>query len=709
MRMLNCMALFVLLVGISGFLCFAADIGSDTAVTRFNTQQLVENGDRIAGFAALAGGFLVAGANVLATFDSFFPLSGNIDLNFGTISLNQDLVLDNVLAWDHLGNINGNNHALHFPASLKCLPGASSLDLCSVTFTFAEVEGASINSVDFSFDNLWLAEGEGTDLDVDAVINENFLSGPASVDLGRTVNTVNWHPSKDFIAAGIEAGVGDELFTYTFDRVGETLTLLDSVDLGGVGNSVNEVSWHPDGGYLAVASDANANELIVYVVDSAGNFGASTFVSFSPDATTVDWDSSGNFLAVGTKLGGGFDELRVYTFTPSPLGLALDASFDTSAAISELRWNKAALANGEIGVGSQGRSKRLRVFRHEGVGGLVELTTGLSVGTQVNTVDWHPDGGCIVAGLQNNAEGTGGELRIYSFNDDDTLTQEDDHEFSDDVLTVDWSSNGRLLAVGDDGIGGSDPTVSLWRFDGAFIASNLVIFDSIQLYLNSNMTFDFTSIKFTGESSIYGQGHIMSFSPTFTLFVDSNASVHFQDVILAGMNGNKLQLTDTTSTVSFQRVRMALDEDYIFDIGKFEVLDEFIISGDHKFIYQSPCTSTILSRLPSAETIGNCQAGYTGSLIMDTNTTFSYDTTLSSTLIHLEDEYAKFIFNSATLAVTSSMQLTKGRMFFDGKCRIVGGDGLIFGDGTQAGNLYVEVLPAARLDIESGFLVDMNV
>ena len=43
------------------------------------------------------------------------------------------------------------------------------------------------------------------------------------------------------------------------------------------------------------------------------------------------------------------------------------------------------------------------------------------------------------------------------------------------------------------------------------------------------------------------------------------------------------------------------------------------------------------------------------------------------------------------------------------KCGIVGGDGLIFGDGTEAGNLYVEVLPAARLDIESGFLVDMNV
>ena len=709
MRPLNCTIVLVLFIGISGSLCFAADIGSDTAVTRFNTQQLVEDGDRIAGFAAIAGGFLVAGVSVVATFDSFFPVAGVLDFNFGTLELNQDLILHNAASIDHWGNVNANGHVFELAQSTKCVPEESSLDLCTVTFTFADVETASVNSVHFSFDNQYLAEGEGTIFSVDEVINENFLDNRATVDLGRTVNSVNWHPSKDFIAAGIESGVGDELFTYTFDRVGNTLTLLDSVDFGGGGgNAVNEVSWHPDGGHLAVASDANANEVIVYVVDSAGNFGASTSVSFTPDATTVDWNSDGTFLAVGTKLGGGFDELRIYTFTEAPLGLSLDASFDMSAAISELRWNKSASANGEIVVGVQGGANRLRVFRHDGAGGLVELTTGLSVGTQVNTVGWHPDGGCIVAGLQNNAEGTGGELRIYSFNDDDTLIQEDDHELSDDVLTVDWSPNGRLLAVGDDGLGGSDPTVSLWRFDADFLTTDIITFDNIHLILNGNVTFGQVAIKFTGESELDGRNHILSFSPTFSMIIGSNASVNFHNVQLAGINSSKLQLTDSTSTVSFQQVRMSLDDDFFFDTGSFEVLDQWIISGDHKFIYQSPCTSRILSRLPQNGDEA-CIAGHRGELTMDTNTTFSYDVTTSSTLIEMEDEYSNFILNSATLAVTSSLQLTKGRLFFDGKCGILGGDGLIFGDGTEAGNLYVEIMPAARLDIESGFLVDMNV
>lgn len=707
MRVLKCGIVLGLLMGILGSLCFAADIGSDTAVTRFDTQQIVSNGDRIAGFAALAAGFQLDGITTVGTFDSFFPVIGNVNFNFGTMELNQDLILHNegtIVFW---GDINANGHTLELPQSTRCIPELT--DLCAVTFTFEDVESSSITSVDFSFDNLYLAEGEGTELAVDEVINENFLENKASDDLLQTVNSVSWHPSQDFIAAGTEAGGTDELFTYSFDRSGGTLTQLATVDLGGVGNSANEVAWHPDGAHLAVASDASTNEIIVYEINTTtGAFGASTSVNITPNATSVDWNSDGSFLAVGTALLGVFDELRIYTFTKSPLGLALDASFDTAVAINEVRWNNSASENGELAIGVQGGSNRLRLFRHDGAGSIVELTTGLSVATAVNSVGWHPDGACIVAGLQNNAEGTGGELRIYSFNSNDTLTQEDDHELSDDVLTVNWSPNGRLLAVGDDGLGGADPMVSLWQFDQAFLTTGQVTFDNIRLLLNGNATFGDTPIKFTGESEIEGNDHILSFAPTFSMLIDSNASVKFHNVQLAGINEQRIRLADSTSTVSFQQVRMALDDDFTFDAGCFEVLDELIVSGDHKFIYQSPCTSRILSRLPESRD-DDCAAGHTGSLIMDTNTTFSYDTTISSTLIELEDEYAKFILNSATLAVTSSMQLTKGRMFFDGRCRIIGGEGLIFGDGTEAGNLYVEILPAARLDIESGFLVDMNV
>ncbi|EKD48457.1 MAG: hypothetical protein ACD_64C00305G0002, partial [uncultured bacterium] len=48
--------LFFILFSAMHSLC--VDIGSDTAVTRFNAQQLIQDGDRVAGFAWLTGGFL---------------------------------------------------------------------------------------------------------------------------------------------------------------------------------------------------------------------------------------------------------------------------------------------------------------------------------------------------------------------------------------------------------------------------------------------------------------------------------------------------------------------------------------------------------------------------------------------------------------------------------------------------------------------------
>src|SRR5579872_3782470 len=96
--------LFFLSIAVPSFL-FCADIGSDTAVTRFNNVVTINNGDRVAGFAALYGGFSFASGTTTAFFDSFFPVSGSIAINGGNLALNKDLILNDVLTVGALGNI----------------------------------------------------------------------------------------------------------------------------------------------------------------------------------------------------------------------------------------------------------------------------------------------------------------------------------------------------------------------------------------------------------------------------------------------------------------------------------------------------------------------------------------------------------------------------------------------------------------------------
>jgi hypothetical protein len=91
---------------------FAVTIGSDTAVNRFYTQQILGTGDRVASFAALYGGVGLTSLTTTATWDSVFALGGPLSLNNGTMLLNTDLLLDNNSIFFSVGSITGQNHQL---------------------------------------------------------------------------------------------------------------------------------------------------------------------------------------------------------------------------------------------------------------------------------------------------------------------------------------------------------------------------------------------------------------------------------------------------------------------------------------------------------------------------------------------------------------------------------------------------------------------
>lgn len=144
-----------------------ADIGSNTAVTRFDTVQTV-NDESILGFAALAGGFSLASNATIAVFDSFFPVIGPVDLNQATLRLNQDLIFHDVSELIQEGTIWGNNHTLQASASMETLPFAGT----NVNFTFSTINyvlnsDVTINNTRLLFQGDCVIDGQGNSLTFD--------------------------------------------------------------------------------------------------------------------------------------------------------------------------------------------------------------------------------------------------------------------------------------------------------------------------------------------------------------------------------------------------------------------------------------------------------------------------------------------------------------------------------------------------------------
>jgi len=74
------------------------------------------------GFGWFKNGFSLEDATTTCTFDSVYPISGNVDLNGGTLRLNQDLVFKNNTTLLGLGTVVGNGYIFDMCSSVSYLP-----------------------------------------------------------------------------------------------------------------------------------------------------------------------------------------------------------------------------------------------------------------------------------------------------------------------------------------------------------------------------------------------------------------------------------------------------------------------------------------------------------------------------------------------------------------------------------------------------------
>jgi hypothetical protein len=269
-----------------------------------------------------------------------------------------------------------------------------------------------------------------------------------------------------------------------------------------------------------------------------------------------------------------------------------------------------------------------------------------------------------------------------------------------DVVTTAWEKTDmRYLAAG---LGGIIPVGELTirayeAISTTTTTSTPYTWSNLKVILNSNVTLQ-TPLVFSGQSEIDGNGYMLTLAQTSSLAVASGGSLLMKDISVVGLRSQYLQGIDGTSTFSFHNVNFVLDSDYTFGQGKFEVLGDFVISGEGRaFIY----TSAQASRIRGTTSTGSApcdRRGFHGRMILDHGVTFSYNTANPNRLV-LDDPSAQLIMRSSTLAALNALTLTKGLLLIDGKSYFISTPGITCGDGTTANNLIFELMPAAVLDI----------
>ncbi|MDR3550609.1 MAG: hypothetical protein P4L31_04305, partial [Candidatus Babeliales bacterium] len=154
------------------------DIGSDATITQFNTQQVLAlDNQRVATLAALSGG-LAVNEGVTGTWDSFFPLSGPLALNGGTLSLNRDLLCRDVSSFQSLGSIFGNSHSVGIANSMGVIPIIATAAQANFSDIVLQLDGdVALNAASINFTGNCKINGGGNSLSFDSATTFVIASG----------------------------------------------------------------------------------------------------------------------------------------------------------------------------------------------------------------------------------------------------------------------------------------------------------------------------------------------------------------------------------------------------------------------------------------------------------------------------------------------------------------------------------------------------
>ena len=286
------------------------------------------------------------------------------------------------------------------------------------------------------------ADGAGRNLRV----LDQALSPVTFLNNATTVRAVDWAPDGQYVVFGDNTGVRVLLFDGSSFGAAQNLVF----------NTVNTVAWTPilyqnTGNPLVFSRYFAAGDILGFVrifeFVPPATINATAQFLFGNDIFSVDWSSSGQFLAVGGASGAATYEVRVYDFDPSIPSFVPVADYSYGNAATEVR-SVAWSPNGKyLALGGQPdiAGREVVVLEFSG-NSLSEVAIFAQNTPSVRSVSWSPDGKYLAIGSRGTANDN--EFKILSFNGSSLTEVASYNPGNNDIFSVSWSPCGRFLAFG---------------------------------------------------------------------------------------------------------------------------------------------------------------------------------------------------------------------------------------------------------------------
>jgi hypothetical protein len=713
--------------------------GSETAlsVEPFYTFPAADSDNAMLGFGWFKNGFGLEDGSTSCTFDSVFPVSGDVYLNDGTLSLSADLLFRNITTWYTSGEILGkttwytsgeilgNNYLVDLSSSITGLGSVlyeqifdntnvninSDLIISgSVTFRGNCIFNGNGKRITLDDNGYILIDSSSTvsfkDLTILRIADENI----SCVDDTASINFsgVNWLQAGDFkFSSGSILFTKNSFFSgaYTFSyESGMTSTIesnsrwtvKDSMRLS-IGRKIADSSYEP----LYLTDDTSSLKLsnCTFGVTSSGMKLINGVIDISNQLVLDAVSTSSQY---GLVLGDG------------TLAGDVDMEFSSGASIfiangaltldvvdpnfMQLRKGRARIAReaGSVLYVNQDLNLANVIFNADATAGMV-IAPGKSVSysncsMETDFVDFTLTGifYSAISNLLNEGDDiflTRGTLPLATIVVGANNSIRGSGDVSGPIMLQSPLSEAKLDLSGsilsNITMGGGKVSLN----SDLFLEGNKVLVGQGTVDLNSH-DFKLGALDKTWTGSIYwdGSGGVLSINSEIC------------GLNLEGLSVDNIKCVDGTSSLNLHNANWSQSGDFSFANGSILISGKTNFSDAYTFTYETNMTSTIESNARWA--FKNNIKFVIGKKVFDSSTEPLY----------LEAETSSLKFSNCTLNVTSSgMRLINGVVDVAGEV-ILDADstssqnGLILGDGTADHNVSLKLVPGSSIFLSNGAL-----